>query len=491
MKRATAIAFQPHDHSHEPNRFGVVPTPKRLGASPDFAGRGVTIAFLDSGFYPHPDLTQPVNRIAAYHDVVTMDRVLDGDAAPEATAWHGTQTSVSAAGNGFLSEGVYRGLASEAEVVLVKVSEDGRIKPENIARGIRWAIANRDRYNIRILSISLGGDFDAPHRESIVDRAAEEAVAAGLVVIAAAGNAGCADDHLTTPPANSPSVIAVGGYDDHNRLEPEAFDLYCSNYGVTADGIVKPELVAPAIWVAAPILPKTEIYEQAVLLDRLFNAPDFMLGFLTRELWRAARLPHALHREPTETIRAEIESMLQSRKFISAHYQHVDGTSFAAPIVASVVAQMLEANPRLTPAAVRHILVSTADRLRDQPLLRQGYGMLSARRAVERALSEAHHDSLAHISAPRIVGGKLLFTHHDHEARAVALAGDFNGWDATRNIFTRATDRTWRAEIAPLAPGSYRYKFVIDNERWIDDPCNGMKELDEHGGFNSILNIVE
>src|SRR5581483_5293828 len=125
---------------------------------------------------------------------------------------------VTAAGDGYLSQGIYRGLAPDAQVVLVKVSEDGRIKEENIARGIRWVIANKDRYNIRILSISLGGDADIPHQDSIVDRAAEEAVAAGIVVIAAAGNSGCSKDHLTTPPANSPSVIAVGGYNDHNKI---------------------------------------------------------------------------------------------------------------------------------------------------------------------------------------------------------------------------------------------------------------------------------
>src|SRR5215475_2674895 len=36
-------------------------TPVRVHASPNFAGRGVTVAFLDSGFYPHPDLVKPKN----------------------------------------------------------------------------------------------------------------------------------------------------------------------------------------------------------------------------------------------------------------------------------------------------------------------------------------------------------------------------------------------------------------------------------------------
>src|SRR5258705_13008297 len=41
----------------------VVPTPMRLDAPDEFRGRGTTIAFLDSGFYAHPDLAKPVNRI--------------------------------------------------------------------------------------------------------------------------------------------------------------------------------------------------------------------------------------------------------------------------------------------------------------------------------------------------------------------------------------------------------------------------------------------
>src|SRR5215218_4371286 len=41
----------------------VVPTPMRLEAPSEYRGRGVTIAFLDAGFYAHPDLTLPHNRI--------------------------------------------------------------------------------------------------------------------------------------------------------------------------------------------------------------------------------------------------------------------------------------------------------------------------------------------------------------------------------------------------------------------------------------------
>src|SRR5437660_114210 len=113
-----------HEHSHAQNRFAVIPTADKLKASREFTGRGVTIAFLDSGFYPHPDF---VDRVAAFHDVMGEETALNVIGEPEAHHWHGTQTVVSCAGDGRLSDGVYRGLASEANLALVKVSENGRI----------------------------------------------------------------------------------------------------------------------------------------------------------------------------------------------------------------------------------------------------------------------------------------------------------------------------------------------------------------------------
>ena len=66
-------------------------------------------------------------------------------------------------------------------------------------------------------------------------------------------------------------------------------------------------------------------------------------------------------------------------------YKHVDGTSFAAPIVSSVIAQMLEANPHLTPQQVKRILIATSIRLKGVEIDRQGWGLLIPARAVELA----------------------------------------------------------------------------------------------------------
>lgn len=475
-----------HNHQHTPNRFGVIPTPVRLNANPDYAGKGVTVAFLDSGFFPHPDLVTPVNRVVAYHDLTGERRSLFSTEPVEPWQWHGTQTSVAAAGNGQLSNGTYCGLAHEAELVLVKVSEGGRITEENIAQGIRCVIANRERYNIRVLNISLGADEDVPCSRSIVDQAAEEAISQGIVVIAAAGNSGAEGRH-SIPPANSPSVITVGGYTDHNQLNGNKLDLYHSNFGMTADGTVKPEIVAPAMWVAAPILPGTRSYERAEALSHLAAAVDYQLPNLARELKVAAELPEQVANADATGIRAYVDATLQQEKIIAAHYQHVDGTSFATPIVASVVAQMIQANPALTPGAIKNILISTADRIVTEPVIRQGYGVVNARRAVEFAKTELHALNVVGCKPPRVQNGRLVFVFHDDSAHSVSVAGDFNEWNRVATPLKRNESGLWFTEIVVPGTGRFEYKFIINGQRWIEDPSNGMKAPNHYGGLNSVL----
>lgn len=476
-----------HKHQHEPNRFAVIPTQVRLDADPNYNGQGVTIAFLDSGFYPHPDLVEPVDRILAFKDVAGEETLLD-DALSQSWQWHGTQVAVAAAGNGRLCEGAYRGLASEAQLVLVKASTQGRITEENITSGLEWVIENRARYNIRVLNISLAGDEDVPCSRSIIDQAAEEAIRHGIVVVAAAGNSGNEGQH-SIPPANSPSVITVGGYDDGNRLRGMGLDLYHSNFGATADGSIKPEIIAPAMWVAAPILPGTPLYERAEMLSRLYRAPDYELSALLNECMRKAEIPGDLGANNPAEIRNFIESLLRQDKIVSTHYQHVDGTSFAAPIVSSIVAQMIEANPSLTPGAVKNILISSADRIANAPAIRQGYGVVNARRAVELARTEQHGLNTTGCSPPRISDGRLVFVFHDDQAESVSVAGDFNSWDTLQLPLARNGDGIWQAEIAAPEKGAYQYKFLIDGARWVEDPSNGMKVADSYGGLNSVLVI--
>ena len=473
-----------HEHTHAQNRFAVIPTADKLNASRAFSGRGVTIAFLDSGFYPHPDIA---SRVLSFHDVTGDEKSLDAGGEPKGHHWHGTQTVVSCAGDGKLSDGVYRGLAHEAKLVIVKVSQNGRISDESIEKGLRWVIENRETYDIRILNMSLGGDNDLSTSESRVNQLTEELVKQGVVITVAAGNSA---ESCSIPPANAPSVITVGGYSDENQLEVDNFDLYHSSYGKTADGTIKPEIIAPAMFVAAPILPGTTDYKQAEILSLIANSPDYSFRQTFIDNWREAGLPEYILSTDVATARSAVEHELANRKIVATHYQHVDGTSFAAPITASVIAQMLEANPKLTPYAVKNLLISTAAKLSNQPARRQGFGVLNAGAAVEKAAGESHFLEPGNYCPPRIFGNSIVFTYHDDAANNVSLSGDFNHWRSDEISLQKNDDGLWQASIPCQPSGKYFYKFLVDGWRWTEDPSHGFKEEDGFGGFNSIL-IIE
>src|SRR5688500_16310328 len=106
--------IESHQTTFEQNAF-VLPTPLRMDADERFTGHGVTMAFLDSGFYAHHDLTEPRNRIVAYHSLFATDGDDTSLHTADVASWHGMMTSVVAAGSGALSDGVYRGIASEAD----------------------------------------------------------------------------------------------------------------------------------------------------------------------------------------------------------------------------------------------------------------------------------------------------------------------------------------------------------------------------------------
>ena len=94
------------------------------------------------------------------------------------------------------------------------------------------------------------------------------------------------------------------------------------------------------------------------------------------------------------------------------------------------------------------------------------------------------------LTPPRIEGEKVVFFYHDDNAETVNLSGDFNNWDSSENKFFKNDDGLWHAEISIPMSGKYRYKFVINNAIWKEDPSNGIKEEDSFGGFNSILQIT-
>ena len=374
-----ATVFQQNDF--------VLPTPLRMDADERFHGRGATIAFLDSGFYSHPDLTQPRNRIVAYHSIFAEEGDHTSLQTNDVASWHGMMTSVVAAGSGALSNGFYRGIASEANVVLVKVGRTGRISEDQIRRGLEWVLAHHEEHNIRVVNISAGGDFDESYLTNRLSQTVERCTGQGLTIVCAVGNAGHIPGHPVLPPANAPSCIAVGGLDDQNSLDRARRGMYRSSYGPTIDGLQKPEVIAPGIWVAAPILPRTPTAEQAELYSQLDRAANDDLRSL---LEQRAGIDNDLDQSselPIPLLRQLITIKLREGNVINQYYKYVDGTSFAAPIVSSLVACMLEANSKLTPQQTKRILIGTAERVSDIEVDRQGWGVINARRAVDGAIA--------------------------------------------------------------------------------------------------------
>ena len=72
------------------------------------------------------------------------------------------------------------------------------------------------------------------------------------------------------------------------------------------------------------------------------------------------------------------------------------------------------------------------------------------------------------------------------EAQSVAVLGDFNDWDADAGAMQQRKDGFW-AKTIRLDPGTYRYRFLADGERWLNDPDADDYEPSGFGEDNSVL----
>jgi serine protease AprX len=478
---------------------------------PDYAvcdGSAVTIAFLDSGFFPHPDFlyqgvwpgVQPnwhqLNakewhallqgaelRLLDYVDLtdngeqVGLDVPSLWDSAGD--SWHGQMTTAIAAGNGLLSNGRFRGYAPGASLLPIKIGRGGgRIPEEDILRGLTWLLHddNWQRYGVRVVNISVGGDYPEPWQNNLVCRAAHALAQRGVLVAAAAGNRGTEE---LLAPAQTPTVLTIGGVDDRNlrwhASTPEAcarMELYHHNFGsVTWQHSVlrKPELLALARWLPAPILPPSPVL---------------------RETYMIARLRHVLEGEDESTMMPEVWHALRRRmnahKWVHPFYQHVDGTSVSVAQVSGVAAQMFAANPGLTGDEVRRILVETSMPLPHLLPRQTGAGLLQPAQAVSAAL-RAHggplvgypqsgvrlreHElqkwtaqgTLAVLSLEETpnAANVIYFGCYAPGAACVSLVGSFNHWLPQRLPLQPAANGWWHVGVR-LPHGTHLYRFWVE-----------------------------
>ena len=323
--------------------------PRPAGEPTGYTGRGVTVATIDSGIdglHPgvrYPEVTVQNVRPTGFKDAVWGPPVEDL-AVTDVTSGHGSHVAGIIAGRGNAS-GAYRGVAPGASLIGLGASDGAEML--TILQSYDWIFANKDRYGIRVINNSWAhSNPQVPYLSgNPLDEASRMAVQEhGLVVVFAAGNAGQASGDVFNNYARNDWVVSVGGLDKKGNLA--AF----SSRGNDAHHA---NVMAPGHFIAS--------VRASVGAISQTNATPFDLT------------------EPTAPRMVPVEEW--------PYYTVKSGTSMAAPHVAGVVALMLEANPSLTPAEVRNILIDTAHAVPACELRDCGAGLVNALAAVRAALA--------------------------------------------------------------------------------------------------------
>lgn len=197
-----------------------------------YNGAGVGVAILDTGLCL--DNEDVGSRVAAYYDFINNKEICYDDNG------HGTHIAGIIGGDGRNSGGRYRGIAPKCHFIIGKVlDESGNGNVVNVKDAINWVIEKKDRFNIRILNISIGMFPDAKKKEQLdLLEIVEKAWDSGLVVVVAAGNNGPEKMSITNP-GISPKVITMGA------IRERRVQRYYSGIGPTRECIMKPEILAP------------------------------------------------------------------------------------------------------------------------------------------------------------------------------------------------------------------------------------------------------
>ena len=272
-----------------------------------YDGSGITVAVVDTGIdASHPDLQ---GKVIGWKDFV------NNRTTPYDDQGHGTHVSGIIAGTGAASDGKYKGVAPGAKLVGVKVlGSDGSGSVSTIIAGIDWVIQNKDKYNIKVINLSLGGSQSSDGTDALsqeVDKAWEN----GIAVCVAAGNSG-PDTYTVGSPAAAPDVITVGAVDKNDVI------TYFSSRGPTADGRLKPEVVAPGNWIISDRASGTQLTDETV----------------------------------------------------GQYYVAASGTSMATPHVSGAVALLRQAHPDWTPDKIKYALEITADVVNASAIAGIAYG---------------------------------------------------------------------------------------------------------------------
>jgi hypothetical protein len=214
-----------------------------------FRGRGIRIAVMDGGF-------NGTDTLPFFHNADREGRIISGrdfvelDTSLFESAVHGTSVLSVMASD---LPGYFVGTAPEATYYLLKTEDTGGefpIEEANWVAGAEWA----DSAGVHIINASLGytafNDQQLGHsyeeldgKTAIGSKGAAIAASKGIIICNSAGNEGDGPWRHTGVPADARGIIAVGAMDDSgNRAS-------FSSLGPTADGRIKPDLIAPGVMV--------------------------------------------------------------------------------------------------------------------------------------------------------------------------------------------------------------------------------------------------
>ncbi len=361
-----------------------------------YDGTGIGVAVIDSGAAAaHDDLREigtDNQRVDGFVDFV------NGQSAAYDDYGHGTHVAGTIAGDGYDAGGAQAGIAPGVRLFVLKVlDQNGRGHMSDVIAALDYVVTHKDEFHIRVVNLSVATGVYESYNTDPLTLAAKQAVSAGLVVVAAAGNNG--RDSLGSPqyagvtaPGNAPWVLTVGA--SSHMGTPDRADDTMAAFSSRGPGAIdyraKPDLVAPGVGTESLTDPSSALYVS-----------------------------------PTAAL---ISGTVPTAYF---PYMSLSGTSMSAPVVTGTVALMLQANPSLTPNAVKGILQYTAQQYAGYDALTQGAGFLNAKGAVELA---------AYLAAPSTTpypatdswSSHIIWGNHLEEGGRIT--GDASAW---------AFDVTW------------------------------------------------
>lgn len=199
-------------------------------------GKGIGVGLVDSGTYPHADLSQPSNKIKKFVDLIK------GMKYPYDDNGHGTFMSGIICGSGAASRGMYRGIAENSHLFSVKAFNDiGRGFVSDILYAIELILNESKEYNIKVICLPFEITEHNSFILSLFSKIFDIAVKKEIVIVVPSGNSGNEESSIKGI-ATLGSCITAAGLDTRSGIKPYIHSS-CGPYGK----LEKPDLAAACV----------------------------------------------------------------------------------------------------------------------------------------------------------------------------------------------------------------------------------------------------